>query len=96
MDETPLIPGGDTGADDGGRRQVAVGLHRQFDVMDGLPDEDPVERQDDAVVVLDVRRQMIVVRDGAVVVVFEVCVRDDRVVPVRPVGLVHVLRRCQR
>jgi hypothetical protein len=96
VDETPLVSGGDTGANDGGRRQMVLGHHRELEVMDRLRDEDPVERQDDTVVVLDVRRQMIVVRDRSVVVVLEVRVRDHLMVPVRPVRPVYVLRRRER
>jgi hypothetical protein len=91
VDETPLVPGGDPGSDDGSRRQIAVGSHRLFDVMDGLRDEGPVERQDDAVIVFDVGSRILCLRDGAVMVIFEVRVRKRLVVPVRPGRLVHML-----
>ena len=97
MDETPLVPGGDPGANGGRRRQVAASRHRQFDLMDGLRDhEGPVERQDDAVIVLDVGSRMLCFRDGAVMVIFEVRVRKRLVVPVWPVRLVHMLDRRER
>ena len=74
---------------------AVAGLDGQVEVVDGLRDEDAVERQDDAVFVLDVRREMVVVRFRAVVVIFEVRVRDD-LVAARTVRAVHVLHRGQR
>jgi len=64
-------------------------------MVNGLRDEDAVERQNDAVVVLDVRREMIVVSFGPMVVVFEVCMRHD-LVAARAVRAVYVLHRRQR
>jgi hypothetical protein len=57
--------------------------------------EDPVERQDDTVVVLDVGREMVVVGRGLMMVIFEVRV-GDHLVAVRPVGAMHVFDRGQR
>jgi len=91
-----VVPGGDPGADDGRRRQIGAGRRREFDVMDGLRDEGPVERQDDAVVVLNVRTRMLCLRDGAVMMISEVCVRKRLMVPVRSVRLVYVLDRRER
>ena len=71
MDRTLQVSSGNAGTDDGGGRQVAVGLHGQFEVVDGLRDENAIERQDDAVIVFDVRREMGVVRFYAVVMIFE-------------------------
>jgi len=96
VDETTLISSGDASTDDGGRRQVVVGLrHDVHRVVDRLRNEDAVQRQDDAVVVLDMRRQVIVVRVSLMVMVFEVRVRDQ-VLAVRPLGAVHVLDRRER
>ena len=96
MDETPLISGGDTGANGGGRRLIDVGLDGHVRrVVNRLGDEDAVERHDDAVVVLDVRREFVGVGLDLMVVIFEVCVRDQAM-PVRPVRLVYVVHRSQR
>jgi len=96
VDETTLVSSGDASADDSGRRQVVVGLHHHVHrVVDRLRNEDAVQRQDDAVVVLDMRRQMVVGRVSLMVMVFEVRVRDQ-VLAVRPLGAVHVLDRRER
>ena len=95
MDRTLQVSSGNAGTDDGGRRQVAVGLHGQFEVVDGLRDEDSIERQNDAVIVLDMRREMVVIRFRRMVVVFEVGVRHD-LVATGAVRAVHVLHRRQR
>jgi hypothetical protein len=94
VDRTLQVSSGNAGTDDGGGRQVAVGLHGQFEVVDGLRDEDAVERQNDAVVILDMRSEM-VVRFGSMVVVFEVRMRHD-LVATGAVRAVHVLHRRQR
>ena len=95
MDRTLQVSSGNAGTDDGGGRQVAVGLHGQFEMVDGLRNENAVERQDDALVVLDMRREMVVVRCGSMVVVFEVRMRHD-LVAAGAVRAVHVLHRRQR
>lgn len=95
MDRTLKVSSRNAGTDDGGGRQVAVGLHGQFEMVNGLRDENAVERQNDAVVVLDVRREMVIVRVGSMVVVFEVCMRHD-LMTAGAVRAVHVLHRGQR
>ena len=74
---------------------MVVGLrHDVHRVVDRLRNEDAVQRQDDAVVVFDMRRQVIV-RVSLMVMVFEVRVRDQ-VLAVGPLGAVHVLDRRER
>jgi hypothetical protein len=96
VNQTLQVSNGNTGPDDGWRRQEDVGLRRQFEVVDRLlRDEDAIQRQDDAVVVLDVRGNVVIVRFGWMVVVFEVRVRHD-LVATRTIRAVHVLHRGQR
>ena len=62
MNETLQVAVSRTRADDRQRRQVEAGRRGHVQARSRLfGNEDPVERQDDAVVVLDVRREMVVV-----------------------------------
>jgi hypothetical protein len=60
VNRTLQVTRGNAGTHDGGRRQIAVGFHGHFDVVHRLRDEDAVERQDDAVVVLDMSGDVVV------------------------------------
>ena len=99
MNQTLEVSSRNAGTDNGWKRGKARGLDDgRFEVVvlvDGLRDEDAVERYDDAAVVLDVRGEMVVVRFGRMVVILEVRVRHDRVAT-GTVRAVHVLHRGQR
>ena len=95
MNETLQVAVRGTRADNRQRRLVNTGRRGHVHVRSRLfGDEDPVERQDDAVVVFDMRGEMVVAR-LSVMVIFDVRV-GDHPVAVRPVGAVHVLHRGQR
>ena len=96
MNETLQVAVSRTSADDCQWRHIDRGRRGHLEVGNRrFGNEDPVDRQDDGVVVLYMGSEMVVARLG-VMVVFEVRVRDHLVAAVRPLRAVHVLHRGQR